>query len=67
MTEHQANNLLLALLEMRRAYGTFHKGQVYISTALEKELAAANAMADAAIEEALYLAPASDHKPADSE
>ena len=60
MNDQQANKLILALREMRRAYGTFHKGQAYISVAYEKELAAANAMADEAIKEAEGCARASE-------
>lgn len=59
--EQQANKLLIALMEMRRAYGTFHKGSAYITAAYEKQLAAANAMADSAIQEALGFGLADDH------
>lgn len=47
-----APELLDALKEMRRQYGTFHKGNCYISVCYERRLGVANQIADAAIAKA---------------
>jgi hypothetical protein len=60
MTGHETNNdkettmqdsekLLAALKSMRKAYGTFYRGNCYITAAYEAELAEANRIADDAI------------------
>jgi len=47
-----ASDLLDALKEMRRQYGTFYKGNCYISVCYAARLGVANRIADAAIAKA---------------
>jgi hypothetical protein len=56
--------LLAALKAMRAAYGTFYRGNCYITVAYEAELAEVNRAADEAIKAAEEAATIADREPA---
>jgi hypothetical protein len=63
-TTMDANDQLLAALKsMRQAYGTFHRGNCYITVAYEAKLAEVNLIADQAIKAAEQSGSVADDEP----